>query len=162
MRQGFQNTTPRSSEWHPKSQKPSKIRQVLLRSTPVRAKIYDLTPVRRGFPNSTPKIFGVTYIDSTLAVMEVRFFKKSTVDDCMLDKKILRFLYWLASYKSLNQNTKHQISNDNITKFQSFGMNKHCGSYSWMTSFMIPVYDSIDVRGSNTWIDPILVFKQYM
>ena len=34
-------------------------------------------------------------------------------------------------------------------------MIKDGGSYTWMTSFIIQVYDSIDVGGSYTWIDPI-------
>ena len=42
-----------------------------------------------------------------------------------------------------------------ITKFQSFGMIEHGGSYTWMTSFIIQVYYSINVaRGSYTWFDP--------
>ena len=40
-------------------------------------------------------------------------------------------------------------------------MIKDEGLYTWMTSFIIQVYNSIDVEGSYTWIDPVFI-RYYM
>ena len=74
MRQSLLNVTPRSHMMpnftfplHRYDSKKSLNRQqVLLQLAPTLVKVNDLTPLRQEFSNSTPKIFGVVYTDSTL------------------------------------------------------------------------------------------------
>ena len=75
MRQSLLNVTPRlqimpnfTFPLHKyDSKKTLNRQQVLLRLAPTLVKVNDLTPLRREFSNSAPKIFGVEYTDSTLA-----------------------------------------------------------------------------------------------
>ena len=80
MRQSLLNVTPRSQMMpnftFPLHKYDSKKRlnrqQVLLRLAPTLVKVNDLTPLRQEFSNFTPKIFGVEYTDSTLAIRSQR------------------------------------------------------------------------------------------